>query len=120
MYPYNAWLQQIQKFHCKIVNQVFQVDFFFRLMFCPQVVLNLGHNDFSQVNWSWRVVVRAASVPVSTSCLWCLPASLWIGSWWRTLDSARMAPKRATTLVLLVTVSTQVILTLWHLVFYHM
>merc|ERR1711990_640257 len=35
--------------------------------------------------------------------------SLWIGSWWRTLDSARMAPKRATTLVLLVTISTQVL-----------
>ena len=108
MYPDTAWLEQVQQFRCKMLEKVFKVGIFFQLMLCPQVVLNLGRNDFSQVNWSWRVVVRAASVPVSTSCLWCLPASLRIGSWWRTLDSARMAPKRATTLVLLVTISTQV------------
>ena len=42
---------------------------------------------------------------------------------WRTLDSARMAPKRATALLLLVTISTQVYhlaVTLWHLLFCHL
>ena len=39
---------------------------------------------------------------------------------WEAGCSARMAPKRATTLVLLVTISTQVILTLWHWAFYYM
>ena len=51
----------------------------------------------------------------------CRPVFGFTRSWWRTLDSARMAPKRATTLLLLVTLYTQVILTLCHLVSsYHM
>ena len=63
--------------NCRLLNQVFEVD----ISFSPcSVVLKVGSRWFSQVNWCWSSA-RAASVPVSTSCLWCLPASVRIGRW---------------------------------------
>ena len=106
--------------NCRSLNQVLEVD----ISFSPcSVVLKVGSRWFSQVNWCWSSA-RAASVPVSTSCLWSLPASVRIGRG-QGADSGRMAPKRATTLVLLVTIATQVspthadLVVLWHSWKYH-
>ena len=46
MYPDTARLEQVQQFRCKMLEEVFKVGIFFQLMLCPQVVLNLGRNDF--------------------------------------------------------------------------
>ena len=63
-------MNQLPNCNCRKVDQC-------KILRFIQVFSNLGQDNFpkQQVNWCWSSA-RAASVPVSTSCLCCLPASV--------------------------------------------
>ena len=110
--------------NCRSLNQVLEVDISFSPCSFLKLSWRLGQDDFPR-STSVGTVRGQLVFPLARAAFGvCRPVS-GLGGGRRVADSGRMAPKRATTLVLLVTIATQVspthadLVVLWHSWKYH-